>query len=304
MSCFCQNQNMGRVFFAFVTTLVLACGMSKDLAFASESDFFNALKSKDTFQELFVMRSLVSETNFAALGNDKHFDFTVNDENIRKIADILIRTKSKIKKLTFECNEVGNEAVRHLTLALIHRKKAIEEFILISNKILDSGVEAVTFAVKYPGNKIKKLTLDSNGITKTGVEAVASMLKHADNNVERLTLVSKSIGNEEAEIIVNALIHPNNKVKELTLQGVISNEGAKAIARALRHTNNKLEKLNLMSNQIGDEGAKAIIETLQTNKRLQHRHLILIGNPISEEIEDQIDESSGFIPNISWFVNL
>eukprot|EP00808_Paulinella_micropora_P009962 g29212.t1 len=60
----------------------------------------------------------------------------------------------------------------------------------------------------------------------------------------------------------------------------IGDDGAKAIGEALE-ANNSIRSIDLRSNIIGDEGAKAIVLALQANQVLQT--LIIAGNNIGDQ---------------------
>ena len=86
---------------------------------------------------------------------------------------------------------------------------------------------------------------------------------------------------------IGDIVH--NKVKELYLySNNISDEGAKALAEALK-VNTALHRLDLYSNKISDEGAKALAEVLKVNTALRALHLAY--NNISDEGAKALTES-------------
>ncbi len=88
-------------------------------------------------------------------------------------------------------------------------------------------------------------------------------------------------GDKRTNLLVKALARNNIlTLKHFVWHNCIGDEGAKALAEALE-TNATLTSINLTENNIGDEGAKALAEGLKTNATLTS--INLGGNNIGDE---------------------
>ena len=86
------------------------------------------------------------------------------------------------------------------------------------------------------------------------------------NIIIKLTIDSCMISDEEANVLATALTDNTTLEKLYLHQNNIGDEGAKAIAQVLETNKTlKLKILGLNKNNIGDEGAKAIAQVLETN---------------------------------------
>ena len=94
------------------------------------------------------------------------------------------------------------------------------------------------------------------------------------NIIIKLTINSCMISDEEANVLATALTD-NTTLEELYLhQNNIGDEGAKAIAQVLETNKTlKLKILGINKNKIGDEGATAIAQVLETNTNFDKLYL-------------------------------
>ena len=111
---------------------------------------------------------------------------------------------------------------------------------------------------------------------------VNNLIYYDDKSLNKISekLNKKHVYNIQDFLIITQLQGPS-KSQYLSLgENQIGDEGAKAIGKTLQ-TNTSLQFLNLDDNQIGNEGAKAIGKALQTNTSLLN--LDLSGNQIGNE---------------------
>ena len=147
-------------------------------------------------------------------------------------------------------------------------------------------------------NKTKKHKLKGGSYGASGIELQDFVLKarDIDSIINEFTQLANNLSNykkiqlpaikvlDGKEALVNAIfkgLENNNTVEELDLNSNnIGNEGALILANTLSQ-NKKITTLNLIFNEIGDEGAIALANALKTNTTL--KVLYLSQNKIGNE---------------------
>lgn len=218
----------------------------------------------------------------------------------RALAEAL-RDNEQVRALWLKRNAVGPEGAVALA-RLLDDNERIETLDLVSNELGIDGIAALAPAVaRHPG--LRNLYLCGNQLGPEGAEIVAEMLAAnrcllrlylATNEIgdrgcraiagaipERLTalgLSSNEAGPEGARAIASAVRgHPSLEVLELghapatAILGVapnrIGDDGARSFEPVVR-AEGALIELDLAGNGIEDPGAAALIDALETNRRM------------------------------------
>ncbi|KAJ8607619.1 hypothetical protein CTAYLR_005759 [Chrysophaeum taylorii] len=149
-------------------------------------------------------------------------------------------------------------------------------------KIGDEGATAISSTLET-NTTLRELYLASSNIGNAGALAISKMLE-TNNALRELCLFRNSIECEDAAALsaaLKAIKAPPPPLEVLYLgENNVGEDGAKAVSEMLLNSSTTLNKLDLSSNEIGDEGAVALLDSLKTNKAL--KVLYLSRNKISD----------------------
>jgi len=151
-----------------------------------------------------------------------------------------------------------------------------------------------------PGTKIQKIDMSLDNLTcirmtnyKLNSETIKILCdKLLDSKITKLDLRRNTIGPTGAKEIARILASDNTKLDDIFLYfNNIGNEGASYIANSLC-VNKTLTKLNLCDNNIGYDGSKSFAEMLQKNQTLTA--LDLNNNALTDDgVQLMIDSLKG-----------
>lgn len=137
----------------------------------------------------------------------------------------------------------------------------------------DRAADLIRAIVSIPGfHSLLDLGLGSNNIGKGGCVALVELLTNPQCNMQRLNLSDNDIDNDCIDFLIRALTEGNNAMKELDLMGqkLVTSIGWSKFTIVLSSSRCSLLKLKLGENNIGDEGATSIGESLVINTTLNH----------------------------------
>ena len=192
---------------------------------------------------------------------------------------------TKLEHLNMSFNHIGDSGAVAITESLKHLT-TMKEFDLSYNQIGDEGAITITRALK--DRKAFKLFLQINKITKECVSTVTCLkpdvVLEIDNicldNATYIDILTINIDNSQFTNDIKSLSYSADGAKPLFLKHFpnlqelflmsnrIGNDGAKALADCLKHHTN-LQTLLLDSNKIGSDGAKALADCLKHHTNLQ-----------------------------------
>jgi hypothetical protein len=180
--------------------------------------------------------------------------------NIRKGFYDGLRRNSFICRVILKCNNRNLGVVGSEILSTYRRNSSH----LIQLKILQadfqqSELEHVALTVRSCSN-LKEVTLYQCNITDQKLLSIVEALR-GQSSLERLYLNRNRIGNDGCQALATLLSHPNSNVQEIQLSdNNIDNEGAIAICNSLIN-NTKLKKIFLSDNPI-DRNVKDVFYNL------------------------------------------
>jgi Ran GTPase-activating protein (RanGAP) involved in mRNA processing and transport len=164
---------------------------------------------------------------------------------------------------------------------------------LYRNNIGDDGAKAIAEALKVNA-VLTKLEVGYNHFDEQAALGIVRAARQQDK-ITFLGLASCGIGAIGAKEIAD-YIQFTAVLTELELYGnVIGDEGAIAIAEALQSGTSVLTNLNLRFNSIGKDGAEAIVEALKFNRVLTNLHLEFnnMGDAVGK-LRDAVTDRIGF----------
>ena len=173
----------------------------------------------------------------------------------------------------------------------LKRNSSIQQLYLTGNSVNQDNMLGnvgcgILNAYRENCTNLTELTIGSMDIT-SDIDLVKTTIRNC-TNLKEITLHRCSINDRVLTQIIQ-VFEGLNQLNCLYLgDNVIGNRGCEAIAQFLAVPNNNISSLGLSYNNIGNEGAGAIINSLQTNTQLHT--LFLLGNPVDGYISDAASE--------------
>ena len=195
-----------------------------------------------------------------------------------------IATNSHLKELEVD---VYRSALKDTEIDLfdgIKRNCSIQTLKLIcgSRNIVGSAAHELLKAYQHENNNLTNFTIEHAGLQNGGDLAIANTLRCC-RNLKYIDL-SCDINDEHMLPMMEAL-RGCQTLEEINLdRNRIGNVGCDALTTLLRDPNSNLQYLSLPNNQIGDDGAIAIANSLTRNAKL--KGLYLSNNRIGQKVMD------------------
>jgi Ran GTPase-activating protein (RanGAP) involved in mRNA processing and transport len=181
-----------------------------------------------------------------------------------------LESMADLHTLSLHGNSISDEGAAALASVLANDRSTIVELYLDSNKIGDAGFAALGTAL-IDNTRLAVLDLDHNPISDAGLAALMKNM-HLNKALYSLDLVSLGITDEGASAVGDFLA--SGSYGNLTVIDMSSNdigdEGARALANGLEK-NHILCELILTGNEIGDFSAEAKIEEFIYRNRLRRQ---------------------------------
>jgi Ran GTPase-activating protein (RanGAP) involved in mRNA processing and transport len=197
----------------------------------------------------------------------------ISPEAMGAIAD-LISSCSTLETLNLSMNEWGDGGAFKLGTAL-EGNKSLVSLDCSAASLEAPGAMALASGIKGNSN-LKKLDLSQNPIGQAGVSSIVDALKH-DMEIEVLKLAWCNNGEDAQQI--GQLIMFNTTIKELDLRGnSLKDNGMIWISRSLRESQLDLNKLNVAYNEIQDDGAVSLAQSLKHNPESAPKDLNITSN--------------------------
>ncbi|XP_031726927.1 ran GTPase-activating protein 1 isoform X2 [Anarrhichthys ocellatus] len=138
---------------------------------------------------------------------------------------------------------------------------SLEEVNMPQNGINHPGVTALAKAMQHNGG-LRILNLNDNTFTEKGAIAMAQALKHL-RSIQVINFGDCLVRPAGAIAIAETVSEGLPILKELNLSfGEITEEAALAVAQAVKNRD-QLEKLDLNGNSLGEDGCKALKDTME-----------------------------------------
>ncbi|ESO83840.1 hypothetical protein LOTGIDRAFT_168884 [Lottia gigantea] len=175
-----------------------------------------------------------------------------------------------LAKCLTECYENSKTAGRPL---------ALKVFISGRNRLENDGTKALAQVFKMIGT-LENISMPQNGINPPGILALVDAL-NTNPNITTLNLNDNTVTEKGAVSLVQVLPKLTN-LEILNLGDcLLRNGGAKKLATVLQDNNHKLKELILSGNEIKQDGANEVIESIENKQNIQK--LDLDTNQFGEE---------------------
>ncbi|XP_065820690.1 ran GTPase-activating protein 1a isoform X1 [Labrus bergylta] len=158
-------------------------------------------------------------------------------------------------------NRLENDGAKALAQAF-QVMGSLEEVHMPQNGINHPGVTALASAMKHNSN-LRILNLNDNTFTEKGAIAMAQALKHL-RSIQVINFGDCLVRPAGALAIAETVSEGLPILKELNLAfGEITEEAALAVARSVKDKD-QLEKLDLNGNYLGEDGCRAVKESMES----------------------------------------
>ena len=182
--------------------------------------------------------------------------------------------------LIMKLNSVGEKGALAMAEMLKHNT-TLTELDMSWNSVGERGALAMAEVLKH-NTTLTVLKMTENSVGEKGALAMAEMLKH-NTTLTELDMCWNSVGERGALAMAETLKH-NTTLTVLNMgHNSVGERGALAMAEMLKH-NITLEELNMFSNHtpIGDEGVKALVESLAVNHHLKRLHVYISADQMTK----------------------
>uniref|UniRef100_A0A8C8Z8E3 NLR family pyrin domain containing 11 n=1 Tax=Prolemur simus TaxID=1328070 RepID=A0A8C8Z8E3_PROSS len=206
-----------------------------------------------------------------------------------EISSILV-SSSNLKKLTLANNPLGDDGARTLCDAVLHPdcvlesltlfyccltercsvhitkllmlSKTLKHLDLCVNHLQNYGVLALTFPLSLPECRLQELELSGCFLTSDICLYIAAALIYYNLHLRRLELGYNNIGDAGVELLCRALKYPNCKLETLGLEGCGLTSACCQSLTSVLTSSKTLKTLNLSENDLGNAGARKLVEGL------------------------------------------
>ena len=170
--------------------------------------------------------------------------------------------KLSLRTLDLRGNGLGKAHCQVLSKLLT--RVSLEKLVLEENLIGDEGFVRLAAGLA----RVAKVNLRSNLVTGVGCQEFMRALATTDCTMQRLDLSENVIGNDGASAIGMFLQEKRCTLELLEVEScLLTDDGIGELARGL--SKSRLIHLSLSQNQMGEWGAKHLVEMLAQNKSLQ-----------------------------------
>ena len=202
----------------------------------------------------------------------------ITNDGVKCLCLTLLKSKSKIKKLSLGRNKITDEGVQHLVQNL--GESNLTHLNLSRNGITDDGVKRLASFLSTSPCKLSYLNLSSNPIEEKGVDSLCKALIKNGCTLKYLNLANIEPVTDGAIIILfQTLSKRECKLRKLNIsQNIINDTHVQFFSqKALPKENFTLLQLNLSQNEITDIGVKHLSVAL-SKRNCALKQLNLSGN--------------------------
>jgi len=251
--------------------------------------FFQLLERNVTLTELSLRHCLICPQGAAAIASflSKHprieelrlTDTQFTGKNSLCVICQAMKNNTSLQRAYFVNNELVGAESAH-SLAEMLQGSSLRELYLVENDLGDDGVAVLTQGILQGNTALRHLDLRSNGISATGALSLQGLLVNSEYLLG-LNVSNNELGDLGSQALARGLSQTTCLVQKLDISSnQVDEEGARAMASMLR-INKTLRELNISFNFVGDEGTKLMAAALLRNVSL--RRLSLRRNDITDK---------------------
>nr|XP_044995263.1 ribonuclease inhibitor [Jaculus jaculus]XP_044995268.1 ribonuclease inhibitor [Jaculus jaculus]XP_044995274.1 ribonuclease inhibitor [Jaculus jaculus]XP_044995283.1 ribonuclease inhibitor [Jaculus jaculus]XP_044995293.1 ribonuclease inhibitor [Jaculus jaculus]XP_044995302.1 ribonuclease inhibitor [Jaculus jaculus]XP_044995308.1 ribonuclease inhibitor [Jaculus jaculus] len=187
-------------------------------------------------------------------------DNPLGDAGLQLLCEGLLDPQCHLEKLQLEYCNLTVTSCEPLA-SVLKAKPDFKELVLSNNDFHEAGVQALCRGLKNSACQLETLKLENCGITSANCRDLCDVIA-SKASLQELDLGSNKLGNAGIAALCPGLLGPSCKLKTLWLwECNITAEGCRDLCRVLRSKSN-LKELSLANNELGDEGARLLCESL------------------------------------------
>lgn len=187
-------------------------------------------------------------------------DNPLGDAGLRMLCEGFLDPQCHLEKLQLEyCDLTATSCVPLATV--LRAKPDFKELVLSNNNLLEAGAHTLCQGLKESACQLEVLKLEDCGITSANCRDLCDIVA-SKPSLQELGLGCNKLGNAGIAALCPGLLHPSCRIRTLWLwECDITAEGCKDLCRVLS-AKQSLKELSLAGNELGDEGARLLCESL------------------------------------------
>nr|XP_048314143.1 ribonuclease inhibitor isoform X2 [Myodes glareolus] len=187
-------------------------------------------------------------------------DNPLGDAGLKLLCEGLLDPQCRLEKLQLEyCNLTATSC--EPLASVLRVKPDFKELVLSNNDLHEAGVQMLCKGLKDSACQLESLKLENCGVTSANCRDLCDVLA-SKASLLHLDLGSNKLGNAGIAALCSGLLLPSCRLKTLWLwECDITAEGCKDLCRVLR-AKQSLKELSLAGNELRDEGAQLLCESL------------------------------------------
>ncbi|XP_034355471.1 ribonuclease inhibitor isoform X1 [Arvicanthis niloticus] len=187
-------------------------------------------------------------------------DNPLGDAGLKLLCEGLRDPECRLEKLQLEyCNLTATSC--EPLASVLRVKPDFKELQLSNNDFHEAGVHILCQGLKDSACELESLKLENCGITSANCKDLCDVVA-SKASLQELDLGSNKLGNAGIAALCSGLLLPSCRLRTLWLwECDVTAEGCKDLCRVLR-TKQSLKELSLAGNELKDEGARLLCESL------------------------------------------
>ncbi|XP_048217085.1 ribonuclease inhibitor isoform X1 [Perognathus longimembris pacificus] len=183
----------------------------------------------------------------------------LGDEGVHLVLQGLKSPTCKIQKLRLEYCGLTADSCKPLA-SVLRVKPEFKELVVSNNDLHEAGVRMLCQGLKESTCQLETLKMENCGITTANCRDLCDVA--AKTSLQELDLGSNKLGDAGLAMLCPGLLLPSCKLRSLWLwECDITVEGCRELCSLLR-AKQSLKELSLANNDLGDEGARLLCESL------------------------------------------
>ncbi|XP_048217086.1 ribonuclease inhibitor isoform X2 [Perognathus longimembris pacificus] len=186
-------------------------------------------------------------------------DNSFGDAGLRLLCEGLLDSQCHLERLQLEYCGLTADSCKPLA-SVLRVKPEFKELVVSNNDLHEAGVRMLCQGLKESTCQLETLKMENCGITTANCRDLCDVA--AKTSLQELDLGSNKLGDAGLAMLCPGLLLPSCKLRSLWLwECDITVEGCRELCSLLR-AKQSLKELSLANNDLGDEGARLLCESL------------------------------------------
>ncbi|XP_036151472.1 ribonuclease inhibitor isoform X1 [Myotis myotis] len=244
---------------------------SNELGDASTQLVLQSLHPACKIQKLSLQSCNLSEAGCGALSSVlrsmpslRELDLSYNplrDAGLQLLCEGLLDPQCHIERLHLEYGNLTAASCEALA-SVLRAKRELKNLRLSNNDFGEAGARTLCQGLADTSCPLESILLESCGLTAANCQDLGGIVA-AKASLSELHLGSNKLGDAGIAELCPGLLSPSSRLKTLWLwECDFTARGCKDLCRVLR-AKESLKELSVSGNEVGDEGARLLCETLQ-----------------------------------------